>query len=564
MAEGVLDPGDRYSWSEVRAAAARRFGVTRFRPGQRELIEAALAGRDSLGVLPTGAGKSLCYQLPALFLKGVVVVVSPLLALARDQLERLEAADVEAARLDSTIGQRDARRTHAELREGAHDVVLVTPERLQLPETVALLKARGVALVVVDEAHCVSQWGQDFRPAYLGLRAAIHALGRPAVMALTATAPPELARDMLDQLGIPDASVVQTGIERPNLRFELRRTVNREDKERALLALLDEEPGAGIVYAATTRRVAELHEWLRGRGVDAVRYHGQLRLAEREDAQRRFMHGDARLVVATNAFGLGIDKPDVRFVAHWHFPESVEAYYQEAGRAGRDGAPARAVLFYRLEDRRIRNAFLGGRHPRREEAQAVLQALQRIDAEGGQPTLAELARVGGLGENRTAVIVAALERLEVVVRRRARLRLRRPLQGDALDDFYATFEERQQADRDRLAAMVGYCTTVRCRVQYLREYFSEPSADPCGDCDRCREPSIAAEPARPKPPAPHELEVLEPHRPRFAVGERVRHAKFGAGRVLDVVAERVTVAFADAERTVLQRFLGADAHPGVA
>jgi ATP-dependent DNA helicase RecQ len=557
MAEGLLDPGDPFAWSAMRAEAARRFGIRRFRPGQRELIEAAMQGRDVLGILPTAAGKSLCYQLPSLFLRGLVVVVSPLLALMRDQADRLDDAGVEGARLDSTVPAAEQRRVETELIRGLHDVVLVTPERLQSPEALAPLRERGVALVVIDEAHCVSQWGHDFRPAYLGLRDAIRELGRPAVMALTATAPPELARDILACLGIEGAAVVQTGIERDNLRFEVRRTVNREEKERALSALLDEEAGAGIVYAATTRRVAEIHAWLRTRGVDAVRYHGQLRGAERAESHRRFMGGEARVVVATNAFGLGVDKADVRFVAHWNFPESVEAYYQEAGRAGRDGRVARAVLFFRLEDRRIRTAFLGGRHPSRAEAQAVLDALRRLGRERRQATPGALADASGLGPRRVAVIAAALESMEIVVRRGRGLAFSRTPSDDELERFYGTFEERHAADRERLEAMMDYGRAVRCRMQFLREYFGEAEGEPCGRCDHCTgaDPEHAA---AARPPQAHELEVLDVDVASFAAGQAVEHAEFGSGQVLVAAGDRITVAFASSgERTVHGRFLSA-------
>jgi ATP-dependent DNA helicase RecQ len=561
MAEGELEPGDAYSWSEIRAEAARRFGIRRFRPGQRELIEAALAGRDVLGVLPTAAGKSLCYQLPSLFLKGLVVVVSPLLALMRDQAERLDALGVEGARLDSTVPAAEQRRREQELGEGLHDIVLVTPERFVSAEGLAPLAARGVALVVVDEAHCVSQWGQDFRPAYLGLRDAIARLGRPAVMALTATAPPDLARDILDKLGMPGAAVVQGGIERPNLAFAVERTVNVEEKQHALRRLLAEDAGSGIVYAATVRTVVDVHAWLRTTcGVDAVRYHGRLPARERGEAHGRFMSGDARVVVATNAFGLGVDKADVRFVLHWNYPESVEAYYQEAGRAGRDGAPARAVLLFRLEDRGIRRALLGGRHPRRPEAEAVLSALAAKVRDGGRVTVRSVAAAAGLGERRTAVIVAALEDMEVIRRRRGGLVLGRALDAAGLERFFTTFEDRQAADRDRLERMEEYGRTTRCRVRFLREYFGEAVGEPCGRCDNChaarlaRTAPAAAEPAR--APGPAELRVEEPPASAFACGEAVRHASFGRGEVVGVEGERVTVRFGAAgERTVHGEFL---------
>jgi ATP-dependent DNA helicase RecQ len=260
MPEGELRPGQPVDFREVRAQAQLRFGVRRFRPGQRELISAALVGRNALGVLPTGSGKSLCYQLPSLFLKGAVVVVSPLIALMQDQHEKLREAQVETARLDSTVKPGDQREVEEELEEGAHDIVLVTPERLASEEHLEPLRKRGVDLFVVDEAHCVSQWGHDFRPAYLGLRQAIEALGRPTVQALTATATPEVARDILEVLGIPDAEIIQTGIERHNLTLQVMRTVNREEKERRLLELLAEAGGSAILYVATVRRVNELYD----------------------------------------------------------------------------------------------------------------------------------------------------------------------------------------------------------------------------------------------------------------------------------------------------------------
>jgi RecQ family ATP-dependent DNA helicase len=325
-----------------------RFGLRTFRPGQREAVQAALAGRDSLVVMPTGGGKSLCYQLPALAGDGLVVVVSPLIALMADQWQRLRTAGVEAAMLASGMEEGHNAQALADIVAGRAQLVLAAPERFGSRAFRETLTRRRVALFVVDEAHCVAEWGHDFRPDYLRLHSAIEALGRPPVMAATATATPRVAEEIAARLGLRDWLSIRSGFDRPNLTFDV---VNLEGKgavgrKRAALrhALRDPEARPAIVYCGTRKDTEQVAALIEQWGISTVAYHAGLPPERRRAAQSAFMAGAADVVVATNAFGMGVDKADVRTVAHWALPTSLEAYYQEAGRGGRDGQPARALL----------------------------------------------------------------------------------------------------------------------------------------------------------------------------------------------------------------------------
>jgi len=471
--------------------ALQRLGVRAYRPGQRELIDAVLNGKHALGILPTGGGKSLCYQLPSLFLPHAILVISPLIALMQDQHEKLRTRKIAAANLNSTLTAGEERDAREDIRHGEPELIYITPERLENPEYLGMLKKAGVSLIVVDEAHCVSQWGHDFRPAYLGIRDAVRALGYPPVLALTATATPDVVNDILKQLNIEDALIVNHGIERPNLFFEVFRTVNEDEKfERLMHIVHATRDGPGIVYVPTIRQANELYDRLIGQGLRIGRYHGKMNATDRERSQRAFMDDEYQFIVATKAFGLGIDKQNLRAVVHYAFPDSLESYVQEAGRAGRDGKPAKAILLYRLEDRRVQAYFLGGKYPHRDESLRVYRAISRLWTEAGPRnglTLASVIDATGLHKNRVKVIVALLEATGIVERGR---RLRKVRDFSSEEEFHAFLEEYEQRhvnDRDRLDSMMRYGQTTMCRVRFLTRYFGSEIAKDCKHCDNCRD-----------------------------------------------------------------------------
>jgi ATP-dependent DNA helicase RecQ len=371
-----------------------RFGHADFRAGQREAVQAVLDGQDTLVVLPTGGGKSVCFQVPALMREGLTVVLSPLISLMKDQVDALEARGIPAAFVNSTLSGAEIANRFDRVRDGSLKLLYVAPERFELGRTAERLRQSGVALLAVDEAHCISEWGHDFRPSYRRVQAIRDALGQPQTIALTATATPAVREDIAEQLGLRRPAVVVSGFDRRNLQWHVLPTKTDAAKEATLLSLLQQVPGPAIVYAATRKAVERVAHWLDRHGVAAQAYHAGLDDASRHGVQDAFLAERARVIVATNAFGMGIDKSNVRLVVHWQMPGSLEAYYQEAGRAGRDGAQSHCVLLHSFPDRFTHEFFIKGAFPDEDTVTATYTALERAAGRTREdaPSVEALAR----------------------------------------------------------------------------------------------------------------------------------------------------------------------------
>ena len=356
----------RVNTRRIQSTLRQTFGLEDFRPGQEEVVRSVLQGRNTLAIMPTGAGKSLCYQLPAVMLPGMTVIVSPLIALMKDQCDKLIDLGLPASQLNSAQTTQESREAAESIAAARHEFALTTPERFTQPEFLESLQGVLIDLVVIDEAHCISQWGHDFRTSYLDLGKAIKTLGSPPVLALTATAPPQVVEDIRAQLDLPDLKVISTGTYRENLQHEVISVESDDEKLQQLVPLLTGIDGIGIVYTSTVKHAEAVAAFLQAHGMAADRYHGRMRAKERHEIQERFMRGELKAIVATNAFGMGIDKPDIRFVVHYNLPGSIDAYYQESGRAGRDGAGSRCILFYLKADQRPHLFFIGRKEPERQ------------------------------------------------------------------------------------------------------------------------------------------------------------------------------------------------------
>jgi ATP-dependent DNA helicase RecQ len=513
----------------LRRAARRHFGWQQLRPAQIRAMRALLAGRDALVVLPTGGGKSAIYQVPATLLRGPTVVISPLLALQQDQIGNLdERSDpaLRAVRISSAESPSKQAAAMAELRSGAATFLFITPEQLSSPERLAEIRALRPALVAVDEAHCISSWGHDFRPDYLTIGHLIRELGRPPVVALTATASPPVRDDITTRLGMRKPRLILGGLDRPNLFVAATHCPSEDYRWRRLLAFLEEADGPGIVYVPTRRAAEELAERLSDVGFPATAYHGGMAAGVRHRHHEDFLADRVSIMVATSAFGMGIDKPNIRWVAHVALPDSPDSYLQEIGRAGRDGNPARALLLHRAEDVALQRFFTGGA-PDLAELRAVAAALHR-----GPLTRTALAKATGLGPRKVASHISLLEQVGTVTTGpRGELTVARyaPPPDEAARQARAEYARYQAGQRSRTDMMRRFAESAGCRMQSLLGYFGEQLSRPCGHCDNC---------------AGGTSEVIPDDGP-YPLHSTVRHAKWGAGVVLGYENDRMTVHFDD-------------------
>src|SRR5215203_6083249 len=512
----------------VNRAAQELLGYEQLRPGQEEAITAVLRGSDTLAVMPTGSGKSAIYQIAGALIPGATIVVSPLIALQRDQVEAIAGMDAgRAALVNSALPASERTEALDEFAEGAAEFLFLAPEQFANEETFARVQASKPSLFVVDEAHCISEWGHDFRPEYLRLGAVIEALGRPRVLALTATASQPVRQEIVERLGMREPRIVVRGFDRPNIRLAVEGFADEEDKRQALIARVVDAPKPGIIYAATRKHTEELAVALVAQGVNAVAYHAGMAAGERARVQEAFMSDAADVIVATTAFGMGVDKLNVRFVYHLDVSESVDAYYQEIGRAGRDGDPAEAILFYRPEDLNLRRFLAGSGRVDADQMARVAEAVQdaagplRVDEIGDEADLSQTKVMIALNRLEEVGAVDMLPSGTVVATANGDV-------ADAAEEAAEAQENLRKFARSRIEMMRGYADMNGCRREYILNYFGEVYTPPCDNCDNCLAGLSGVNPPSTLP---------------FPINGKVMHKVWGSGLVMRYAGDTMVVLF---------------------
>ncbi|HEY9676231.1 MAG TPA: RecQ family ATP-dependent DNA helicase [Waterburya sp.] len=514
---------------QVHRVARERLGYESLREGQEAAIKVLLDGHDTLAVMPTGSGKSAIYQIAAVLIPGSTLVISPLLALQRDQVESIAQQDVgEAAVVNSTVPMAKREEAFEALEQDELDFLFLAPEQFNNSETLERLQKAKPSLFVVDEAHCISEWGHDFRPDYLRLGTVIEALGHPRVLALTATAAPTVRDEIIERLGMRDPQVIVQGFDRPNIWLGVKRFEDEAEKQQTLVKWAVRARKPGIVYVATRKKSEEVAEALADKGVKAIFYHAGMKAKEREDAQTAFMNDEVEVIVATTAFGMGVDKPNVRFVFHYDISDSVDSYYQEIGRAGRDGEKAVALLFYCPDDLNLRRFLASSGQIDVELLEQVATVVQEQD----EPmTLRDLQEQTNFSQSKLTKALTRLEEagaVETLPTGEVVPSEQPPELSEAAEEAARAQERYQHYVRSRLEMMRGYAEVRDCRRKYLLNYFGETIEEPCGFCDNCKAGIVVEGDADSQP---------------FPLNSRVVHSAWGEGLVMRYEGDKIVILF---------------------
>lgn len=511
---------------DLNQIAKKRFGYDGLRSGQEDAIRSILAGHDTLAVMPTGSGKSAIYQMAAFLIPGCTVVVSPLVALQRDQVKAIALQDVgDAALVNSAVAAGDRAEAFEQLEDGDLEFLFLAPEQFNNPETLERLQAAKPSLFVIDEAHCISAWGHDFRPDYLRLGQVIDALGHPRILALTATAAPPVRSEIVERLGMQTAKTIVQGFDRPNLHLRVVPVQDNAEKQERLVNAVVQAEKPGIVYVATRKGTEELAALLKQQGVRSQFYHAGMKGGDRQQAEIDFMNDQVAVLVATTAFGMGVDKSNVRFVFHSDISDSIDSYYQEIGRAGRDGEPAQITLFYNPEDLNLRRFFSGQGQVTVEQVEAVASTLEQ-QTEPIDPR--RLPEQIDLSQSKVRSALNYLAEVGAVeMQPTGEVALASAVDEDVAQAATEVQEQRRQIVRSRLEMMRGYAEVRGCRREFVLNYFGEAFSAPCDRCDNCQA-GIAAE----------ETE----HQP-YTIDSRVSHGSWGEGSVIRYEGDKVVILF---------------------